>query len=239
MLKASSLFVLIYLALSSLFLSLSLFTFNHTLILTLISLSLIIPAHKHPNGKTIGISRANWEAIKEAIPSVAVWLARKYGKDFAHARPEVCIHYHLLSSHTHIHIHTLYQLHFLILTYASATITTTVQVQAQVRRKEQVAKEKRKLSKHEKKVSTTVLNIGWQNMESSLCNFFTFWQILDSIYMHKQQISSFSLSFTLLVILTLFLVLYNNKKQAQCWLGARSPEDWSLNWLAPMLLSSW
>jgi hypothetical protein len=45
-----------------------------------------------------------------------------------------------------------------------------MQVQAQVRREEQAAKEGRKLSKHEKKVSTTALNTGWRNMESSLCN---------------------------------------------------------------------
>jgi len=52
-------------------------------------------------------------------------------------------------------------------------------VQAQVKLAEKAAKEGRKLSQHEKEVSTLAVNTGWRNMESSLCNFFSFWQILD------------------------------------------------------------
>lgn len=92
------------------------------------------------NGKTVGISGADCDEIKQQIPSVEAWLGRKYRRDLGRARPEV---------------------------------------QDQVKREEQAAKEGRKLSRHEKKVSTAALQSGWRNMESSLCNFFSFWQILD------------------------------------------------------------
>ncbi|ELR22239.1 uncharacterized protein ACA1_035790, partial [Acanthamoeba castellanii str. Neff] len=43
---------------------------------------------KHPNGKTVGISGADHDEIKQQIPSVEAWLGRKYRRDLGQARPE-------------------------------------------------------------------------------------------------------------------------------------------------------
>jgi hypothetical protein len=45
------------------------------------------------------------------------------------------------------------------------------------------------------KVSTAALQSGWRNMESSLCNFFTFWQILAPIHLSLSSSSLLFLSF--------------------------------------------
>jgi hypothetical protein len=103
-----------------------------------------------------------------------------------------------------------------------------VQVQAQARREEQAAKEGRKLSKHEKKVSTSALNTGWRNMESSLCNFFTFWQILGGTHvtpnLSVMYISCVSHSLSLSHVLT------GSKPSADLVLDHQKIEAWT-EWL--------